>query len=45
MVASVIGVIFFGIYGYAELTGHWNAKVPQGVYLELIPRADEFGHP
>lgn len=44
-VAGVIAAIFFGVYGYAELTGHWDAKVRQGVYLELIPRANEFGHP
>jgi polyferredoxin len=44
-VAGAIAAIFFGIYGYAQVTGHWNAKVPQGVYLELIPRASDFGHP
>ncbi|HET8549860.1 MAG TPA: 4Fe-4S binding protein [Bryobacteraceae bacterium] len=45
MVAGVIGMIFFSLYGYAELSGHWDAKLPQGLYLELIPRASEFAHP
>jgi polyferredoxin len=45
IVASVIAGIFFSVYGYAELTGHWDADVPQGVYLQLVPRANDFGHP
>jgi polyferredoxin len=44
-VAGVIAAIFFAVYGCAELSGNWDAKVRQGVYLELIPRAAEFGHP
>ena len=34
-----IAVIFLGLYGYAEWSGHWDANVGQGAYLELIPRA------
>jgi polyferredoxin len=44
-VAAAIGVIFVGLYSYAELSGHWNSRVPQSTYLELIPRANEFAHP
>jgi hypothetical protein len=43
--AAAIVCVFFGVYGYAVLTGHWEAKVPQGAYLELIPKANEFSHP
>lgn len=43
--AALIGIIFFGVYAYARVTGHWDPDVPQSTYLELIPRASEFDHP
>ena len=44
-VAAVIAVVFFGAYGYARVTGHWEAGVSQSTYFELVPRASEFSHP
>jgi hypothetical protein len=44
-VAALIAAIFLGLTGYARLTGHWNTQLPDALYLELIPRASEFGHP
>ncbi len=43
--AAGVAVIFLGVAGYAQLTGYWHSEVPDAVYLELIPRANEFGHP
>jgi polyferredoxin len=43
--AAAIAVLFFGIVGYAQLSGHWETNLPGQVYQDLIPRANEFGHP
>ncbi len=44
-VALVIAVLFFGLVGYARITGHWDTPVPDAVYRELVPAADSFAHP
>jgi polyferredoxin len=44
-VAVGIGLIFFGLVGYAKLTNHWQTHLPQRVYLRLIPTASEQHHP
>jgi polyferredoxin len=43
--AAGIGVLFLGSYVVAATTGHWHTKLPQRVYMELVPRAREFAHP
>jgi polyferredoxin len=40
-----IAAIFFGICAYARWTGAWHTNLPERVYMELIPHANEFGHP
>ncbi|MBZ5590623.1 MAG: 4Fe-4S binding protein [Acidobacteriia bacterium] len=44
-IAAAIAVIFFGVYGFALATGHWHTDFPDRVYMELVPRAQEFSHP
>lgn len=44
-VAAGIGVIFFGLVGYAKLTDHWQTHLPQQVFLQLVPAANEQHHP
>ena len=44
-VATAIAVIFLGIVGYAQVTGHWHSDVPDATYRQLIPEADSFAHP
>jgi ferredoxin len=47
-IGAVIAVVFFGLfglYGLAEWTGHWDTELPHHVYMELVPRAQEFRHP
>lgn len=43
--AAGIAVVFLGIAGWARVTGHWNSDIPQHVYFELVPRAQELTHP
>lgn len=44
-VAAVIAVLFFGLVGYAKLSGHWETKLPRDLYMQLIPTANEATHP
>ena len=36
--------VWFTVIGYAKLTGHWDTTIPQEVFKELIPKADNFIH-
>jgi polyferredoxin len=44
-VVTAIATIFFGLVGYAQLTGRWHSNIPDAAYRELIPAADSFAHP
>lgn len=44
-VAAAIAVIFFGIVGYAKLSGHWQTNVPTAVYQQIVPHANLATHP
>ena len=44
-IAALVAGLFVGICGYARWSGHWRTDLPARVYFELIPHADEFGHP
>jgi len=44
-VAAGITVLFTGICGYARWTGHWDTRIPERVYFELVPQANDFEHP
>jgi polyferredoxin len=43
--AAAISVIFLGAVVYARLAGYWDTNLPDAMYFDLIPRAQEFGHP
>lgn len=43
--AAGIAALFFGITGYARLTGHWQTHLPDSVYQQLVPHADQATHP
>ena len=45
VLACGVAVVFFGMYGWALWTGHWHTNLPERVYMELVPRANEFSHP
>ncbi len=40
-----IAVLFLGIVGYAKTAGYWNGDVPDYVYRQLVPQADQASHP
>jgi polyferredoxin len=44
-VALGIVVLFLGIVGYARVAGHWHTSLPDSVYFDLVPHANEFAHP
>lgn len=43
--AAGIAVLFFGIVGFAKSTGYWKGDVPDHVYRQLVPNANEVSHP
>jgi polyferredoxin len=43
--AAGIAALFFGIVGFAKTTGAWDSHVPQTVYQQLVPAADQAKHP
>jgi polyferredoxin len=40
-----IAALFLGIIGYAKAAGCWNGDVPDYVYRQLVPHANELDHP
>ncbi len=44
-VAAAIAVLFFGLVGYAKISGHWDTRLPQQLYFQLVPQANEAQHP
>ena len=43
--AAGIAVLFLGIVGFAKTARYWNGDVPDSVYRQLVPQANEVGHP
>ena len=44
-VATAIAVLFFGLVSYAKVSGHWDTRLPQQIYFQLVPQASETQHP
>jgi polyferredoxin len=44
MIAAALALIFFGLIGAAEATGHWKTNLPREVYMQLVPNAAHFSH-
>lgn len=40
-----VAVLFLGIVGYAKTAGYWNGDIPDSVYRQLVPQANEISHP
>jgi polyferredoxin len=45
VLAAGIAALFSAGYAYGRLTGHWDTKLPDIVYFQLVPHADEYEHP
>ena len=43
--AAGIAIVFFGLVGYARLTGHWDTHLPKQLYFQLVPTAAAQRHP
>jgi len=43
--AAGVAILFFGVVGYAKISGHWKSEIPQEVYGQLVPHANEASHP
>lgn len=43
-VAALLAVIFFAFVAIARLTHHWQTEIPNSVYQQLVPNADQFNH-
>src|ERR1019366_8795594 len=43
--AAGIAALFFGIVGFAKTAGYWDSHVPQAIYQQLVPHADDARHP
>ena len=44
-IAAGVAVIFFGVVGFANVSGHWNGSVPEDLFFQLIPNAASYSHP
>ncbi len=44
-VCGVLVYIFFGLVLLARATNHWQTILPQSVYMQLVPRANQLTHP
>lgn len=45
VVCRVLAYIFFGLILFARATNHWQTNMPQSVYMNLVPRANQLTHP
>ncbi len=44
-VCGVLAYLFFGLVLFARATNHWQTILPQSVYMQLVPRANQLTHP
>lgn len=45
VMAAGIAIVFLGLVGYAKATGHWETRLPDSIYLRLVPLANQQQHP
>jgi polyferredoxin len=45
VMAAGVATLFLGTCLCARATGHWNTRLPEQLYFQLIPHANEFEHP
>ena len=44
-VCAIIAYLFFGVVLFARVTNHWQTNLPQAIYMDLVPRANQLSHP
>ena len=45
LVCGILAYIFFGLVLFARATNHWQTTMPQSVYMQLVPHANQLTHP
>lgn len=40
-----VAALFLGIVGFAKSAGYWDSDVPDYIYRQLVPQANEISHP
>lgn len=45
VVCCVLAYIFFGLVLFARVTNYWQTTMPQSVYMNLVPHANQLTHP
>jgi len=40
-----VAALFFGIVGFAKTEGYWKSNIPEAVYRQIVPHANEASHP
>jgi len=45
MLALLLAIVGGGVIGAAKWSGHWQTRLPEEGYQELLPRAQQLGHP
>lgn len=43
--ATAMLVLFVSVVGFARAMGYWHTDVPDALWFDLVPRAEQFGHP
>ena len=43
--AAGVATLFLGIVGFAKTSGYWKSDIPQAVYRQIVPHANEASHP
>jgi polyferredoxin len=44
-VTCILAYIFFGLILFARVTSHWQTNLPNDIYMNLVPHANEVSHP
>ena len=44
-IAAGIAILFFGLVGFAKVSGYWKTNLPHDVYMQLVPTANSATHP
>src|ERR1039458_2159793 len=44
-VTCILAYIFFGLILFARVPSHWQTNLPNDIYMNLVPHANEVSHP
>ncbi len=44
-VTGILAYVFFALILFARATSHWQTNIPRAVYMNMVSRANQAGHP